>query len=129
MDIDRRLQPPTHCPGCGTELIVPHLTHSRLARRLRIVAFAVTPLWILTVWYYLAFNSDVAAGLSDEGFMGLMAVPMVILLGWSARLRRVLPFECYRCGWRHEYGGSMDAGLFTPARHGLKKDRRRGWMA
>jgi len=101
-DVDQLFRPPTHCPDCGTELRQPHLSPPRLARRLRWAALVATAVWIPAVWYFLALNPEVANRLGDRGHQVALAVPAIGLITWSMSLRRVLPLECYGCGWKKE---------------------------
>ncbi len=99
---------PVNCPQCQTELRDPHPSTSRKAKRLRIISMAVTPLWVVAMWWAAGLGAfDFADGLSDRtrsnAGMALFALPLLAGL-WLTRLfPRVLPFECYRCGWKYDY--------------------------
>lgn len=107
---------PTHCPDCHKELLEPR------ARRPRRV-----PVMVALFAFHMIVGIPLLLFLYDNGWVsfltGKIRLPVFILLAalpamitaYYRSSGRILPFECYSCGWKKSYSLSETRKFDLPA--------------
>lgn len=93
---------PKVCPSCEAELMYAHPSMSVKARRLRLFSMLAAPILIMLGMYFLAVQPDFGQVLTPRGVLVFLCSPFLIMLWIAYRIPRVIPLECFKCGWFKE---------------------------
>ena len=99
---------PTTCPVCTADLRDPRISMSRKAKRVRYIGMGMSPFWFLGAWWlaglgYFDWINTMGENMKQNGGILLFFTPFLVGLLRSSTYPRVLPFECFGCGWKMEY--------------------------
>ena len=99
---------PAVCPECQAELRTPRVSMSRKGKRVRIIGMAMSPLWFLAAWWmagsgYLDWMSNMHENQKQTAGILIFFLPLAVGILRSSTYPRVLPYECFGCGWKNEH--------------------------
>lgn len=98
------LAPPHFCPECGSELDQPR---SRAPARVKVWGVGAVLFTFLALSLLNLFSDRITALVREDVAVVLLLLainlPAVAAAVIERRAGRVIPLECYRCGWRKDY--------------------------
>ncbi len=108
MSEEKKSEKPVKCPECGAELREPRIGMSRKAKLVRYIGMGLSPVWFMIAWLmvgsgYFSWADNMNEGVKTLGGYFLFFVPLVVGIFVSSTYPRVIPFECFGCGWKHEF--------------------------
>ncbi len=105
---ERKTTRPTNCPKCSGELRDTRVGMSRKAKWVRYSGMALSPLWFMAAWWmaglgYFDWMDRMGESAKETAGLVLFFAPLAIGLILSSTFARVLPYECFACGWKQEF--------------------------